>query len=338
MPITIADVARRAGTSTATVSHVLNSIGRIRQETRRRVMAAVKELKYYPNFHARNLARHRSRTMGIIVSDIENPFFPTVIRAFETEAHKHGYDVVVSDTNYQPRQTRRAAERMMETKVLGVAIMTSEMSPALIDEILAQNIFVTFFDFGMVGEATSNLKLDYLLGIREAIDHLYNYGHRRIAFVGGRSNLRNVKARQVAYVACMLHHGLDPGPIVIGNQRIDGGITAGESLLKMTPRPTAVVAMNDLTAIGVMRAFRQAGLHVPDDLSVVGFDHTYLAEFYQPSLTSVDMQPAYLGRIAAGSLLELAAADKPQGRNYIVPLRLVVGESTGPVPPAATES
>ncbi len=320
MSVTIGDVARRAGTSTATVSHVLNSVGRIGKETRGRVLAAVKELKYYPNFHARNLARRGSRTMGIIVSDIENPFFPTVIRAFETEAHKRGYDVLVSDTNYLPRLTRRAAQRMMEMKVSGVAIMTSEMSPALIDEIVSQNIFVTFFDFGMVSKGTSNLKLDYLSGIREAIDHLYNYGHRRIAFVGGRSSLRNVKARQVAYVACMLHNGLDPGPVVIGNQRLDGGIAAGETLLQMTPRPTAVVAMNDLTAIGVMRAFRQHGLRVPEDISVVGFDRTYLAEFYQPSLTTVDMQPAYLGRVAAESLFALATATKPQGRYYLVPL------------------
>jgi LacI family transcriptional regulator len=335
MAVTIADVARRAGTSTATVSHVLNAVGRTGKETRRRVLAAVKELKYYPNFHARHLARHRSRTLGIIVSDIENPFFPTVIRAFETEARKHGYDVLVSDTNYLPRLTRQAAERMMEMKVRGVAIMTSEMSPTLIEEILSQNIFVTFFDFGMVSKGTSNLKLDYLSGIREAIDHLYGFGHRRIAYVGGRSSLRNVKARQIAYVACMLHHGLDPGPIVIGNQRLDGGIAAGETLLQMTPRPTAVVAMNDLTAIGVMRAFRQHGLRVPEDVSVVGFDRTYLAEFYHPPLTTVDMQPAYLGRIAAESLFALASAAKPQGRDYEVPLHLVVGESTGPVAAAA---
>jgi len=335
MPLTIADVARRAGTSTATVSHVLNSVGRMGKETRRRVLAAVKELKYYPNFHARNLARHRSRTMGIIVSDIENPFFPAVIRAFESEAQKHGYDVIVSDTNYRPALTRQAAERMMEMKVVGVTIMTSEMSSALIDEILSQNILVTFFDYGMVGERTSNLNLDYLLGTREAIGHLYKYGHRRIAFVGGRSSLRNVKARELAYVECMRQNGLEPGPIVVGNQCIDGGIAAGEALLQMEPQPTAVVAMNDLTAIGVMRAFRQHGLRVPEDLSVVGFDHTYFSQYYQPSLTTVDMQPRYLGRLAARSLLELASAAKPRGRDYPVPLHLVVGESTGPVPPAA---
>jgi len=105
--------------------------------------------------------------------------------------------------------------------------------------------------------------------------------------------------------------------------------------LQMVPRPTAVVAMNDLTAIGVMRALRQHGLRVPEDVSVVGFDRTYFSKFYQPSLTTVDMQPRYLGRLAVKSLLELASATKPKGRDYLVPLHLVIGESTGPAPPAA---
>ena len=124
---------------------------------------------------------------------------------------------------------------------------------------------------------------------------------------------------------------------MIGNQRVDGGVTAGEALLQMTPRPTAVVAMNDLTAIGVMRAFRRHGFRTPEDVSVIGFDHTYFSRFYQPPLTTVDMQPAFLGRLAAKSLLELATATTPKGRDYVVPLHLVVSESTGPVPPAVCQ-
>src|SRR5439155_15562155 len=331
MAVTIAEVARRAGTSTATVSHVVNSTGQITKETRRRVLAAIKELRYYPNLHARNLALHRSRTLGMVVSDIENPFFPTVIRAFEDRARRNGYDVLVSDTNYQPSRTKRAAERMMEQKVRGVAIMTSEMSPALIEEILHREIFVTFFDLEMVGERISNLKLDYVSGIREALEHLYGFGHRRIAFVAGRSSLRNVKARQVASEACMLDLGLTPGPILAGNQRFDGGVSAGRALLQASPRPTAVVALNDLTAIGVIKALRQERLRVPEDVSVVGFDRTYLAECYIPTLTSVDMQPELLGRTAADALYELASSHKPQGKEYRIPLHLVAGESTGPV-------
>lgn len=335
MAVTIRDVAQHAGTSTATVSHVLNSTGRITGETRLRVLAAVKALKYYPNLNARNLALHTSRTLGIIVSDIENPFFPAVVRAFETRTRSRGFEVIVSDTNYDSGRMKLAAERMLEQNVRGVAIMTSEMSPALIHEITERKIAVTFFDFGKASELTSTVKMDYQLGVREAVMHLYRFGHRHIAFVAGRSTFRNIKARQIAYVACMRSLGLEPGPIIPGNQRFDGGLTAGMALARMEPRPTAVLALNDLTAIGVIKALHQEGLQVPRDVSVVGFDRTPLAGFFIPSLTTVDMHPAVLGRTAADALLELCASANGEGKEYCIPLHLVVGESTGPVAPTS---
>jgi DNA-binding LacI/PurR family transcriptional regulator len=331
MSVTIRDVARQAGTSTATVSHVLNSTGRITGETRRRVLAAVRELKYHPNLHARNLALHTSRTLGVIVSDIENPFFPAVVRAFEDRARRRGYEVIVSDTNYDPSLMKRATVRMLEQKVRGVAIMTSEMNPELIQEITEREIAVTFFDFGVAQRQASTIKMDYTSGIRQAVEHLYHFGHRRIAFVAGRSAFRNILARQVAYVDCMHSLGLEPGPIVPGNQRFDGGLEAGRELAGMKPRPTAVIAMNDLTAVGVIRALHQEGLRVPADVSVVGFDRTSLAECFIPSLTTVDMRPVLLGQTAADALHELCRSGPGEGKEYCMPLHLVVGESTGPV-------
>ena len=329
MSVTIRDVAREAGTSTATVSHVLNSAGRITAETRRRVLAVMKRLKYYPNLHARNLALRSSRTLGMIVSDIENPFFPALIRAFEIRARHRGYEVIVSNTNYEPSLMKRAAERMLEQKVRGVAIMTSEMSASLIEELLGRKIAVTFFDAGVAQTYVSTVKMDYLSGVRQAVEHLHHFGHCRIAFVAGRSAFRNIKAREVAYIECMRALGLEPGPIVPGNQRMDGGLAAGHAIAGMTPRPTAVIAMNDLTAVGVIKALHREGLRVPDDVSVVGFDRTLLAECFIPSLTTVDMHPDLLGRTAADALHELCASDK--GKEYFMPLQLVVGESTGPV-------
>jgi DNA-binding LacI/PurR family transcriptional regulator len=332
MTVTIRDVARHAGTSIATVSNVLNSTGRITDETRRRVLASIKKLKYHPNLHARNLALGTSRTLGIIVSDIENPFFPAVVRAFEIRARHRGYDVIVSDTNYDPSLMKRATERMLEQKVTGVAIMTSEMSPRRVHEIIERDIAVTFFDAGLPRERTSCIKMDYRSGIRAAMDHLYRFGHRRIAFVAGRSVFRNIKARQVAYVDCMRYLGLDPGPVIHGNQRFDGGLSAGVTIAGMKPRPTAVIAMNDLTAVGVIKALHREGLRVPQDVSVVGFDRTQLAECLTPSLTTVDMHPDLLGQTAADALHALCSSAKGEGKEYFMPLELVVGESTGPVP------
>jgi len=330
MTVTIRDVAREASTSTATVSHVLNSTGRITAKTRRRVLAVMKRLRYYPNLHARSLALGSSRTLGMIVSDIENPFFPAVIRAFEIRARHRGYEVIVSNTNYEPSLMKRAAERMLEQKVRGVAIMTSEMSANLVEELLGRKIAVTFFDAGVAQKYVSTVKMDYVSGVRQAVEHLYHFGHCRIAFVAGRSAFRNIRARQVAYVDCMRALGLEPGPIVPGNQRFDGGLAAGHTIAGIKPRPTAVIAMNDLTAVGVIKALHQEGLRVPQDISVVGFDRTHLAECFIPSLTTVDMHPDLLGRTAADALHELCASEK--GKAYFMPLQLVIGESTGPVP------
>ena len=133
--------------------------------------------------------------MGIIVSDIENPFFAVAIRSFEARAHRWRYDVIVSETNYRLNLMRRATERMLEQRVRGVAILTSEMSPAWLEEIVQQNIPVTCFDLDFVNDRATNIKVDYPTGMRQVIDHLYQLGHRRIAFAGGRSTFKNISSR-----------------------------------------------------------------------------------------------------------------------------------------------
>src|SRR5438874_13734634 len=150
MALTIRDVAKEAGVSTATVSNVLNKTGKVRRKTHRMVLSAVKRLGYIPDVHARHLASHDRRTLGIIVSDIENPFFPEVIKSFEIRARQLGYNAIMSDTNYDPRRTREAAERMMEHNVRGVAVMTSEISLRLIHELARRRIAVTFLDLAPV--------------------------------------------------------------------------------------------------------------------------------------------------------------------------------------------
>ena len=330
--LTIRDVAKVAGVSTATVSHAFNLTGRIMPETRQRVLAIARQLKYYPNRNARSLAAGTSRTMGVIVSDLENPFFAVAIRSFEARAQHWGYDVIVKETEYKVSLMRRAAERMLEQKVRGVAILTSEMSPAWLKEIVRQNIPVTCFDLDFVNERATNLKVDYLSGMRQVIDHLYQLGHRHIAFVGGRTIFKNILSRHQSYVATMREHGLEPGPVIIGNQSLDGGFSAGLSLLEASPRPTAVVAMNDLTAVGLIKAFTDHGLRVPEDVSVTGFDNTYLAEYFVPRLTTVDMHPDILGRTAVDALHEASTTARNSGREYRINLDLVIGKSTGPVP------
>lgn len=332
MGLTIRDVAKAVGVSTATVSNVLNKTGKVGRHTHRLVLSAVKRLGYFPNAHARHLASRDSRTLGIIVSDIENPFFPEVIKSFETRARQLGYDAILSDTNYDPRRTRKAAQTMMEHKVRGVAVMTSEISLRLIHELARRRIAVTFLDLAPVRRYMSNLRIDYFSGIELIVEHLHKRGHRRIAFVAGRPRLKSNLVRLQAYEKCMLALGLEPGPILPGDLRFEGGLAAGITIAKLSPRPTAVMAVNDLTAVGVIKGLLKAGCRVPQDISVTGFDKTRLAEYSNPSITTVDIHRDMLGQMAADALYELSCSANSQGKEYQIPAELVLGDSSGPAP------
>jgi DNA-binding LacI/PurR family transcriptional regulator len=332
MSVNIHDVAKAAAVSTATVSNVLNKTGKVGQATRRRVLSAVKRLGYIPNAHARHLASHDRRTLGIIVSDIQNPFFPEVVKSFQIRARQLGYDAILSDTDYDSRWTRVAAERMMEYEVRGVAVMTSEISLQLIDELARRKIAVTFLDLAPSRQYMSNLRIDYFSGVEQIIAHLYENGHRRIAFVAGRDRLKSNLTRLRAYEKCMRALGLEPGPVLPGNLRFEGGLAAGVAIARLTPRPTAVMAVNDLTAVGVMKGLLQEGCRVPQDVSITGFDRTRLAEYSNPSITTVDIHRELLGRMAADALHELSGSANSHGKEYQIGVQLILGDSSGPAP------
>ena len=331
MNVTIRDVAKATGVSTATVSNVLNKTGKVGAATRRVVLSTVKRMGYVPDVHARHLASRDRRTLGIIISDIENPFFPEVVKGFETRARVLGYDVILSDTNYDPRRTREAADRMMEHKVRGVAVMTSEISIRLIHELARRRIAVTFLDLAPIRKYMSNLRIDYFSGVKQIVSHLHAQGHRRIAFVAGKPRLKSNVLRLEAYEQCMRDLGLEPGPIIEGDLRFEGGLAAGINIAKLPVRPTAVIAVNDLTAVGVVKGLLSSGCRVPQDISVTGFDNTRLAEYSNPSITTVDVHRETLGQMAADALHELSSSEEPQGREYQISAELVLGGSSGPV-------
>jgi len=332
MGLTIRDVAKAAGVSTATVSNVLNKTGKVGRRTHLLVLWTVKRLGYFPNVHARHLASRDSRTLGIIVSDIENPFFPEVIKSFEVRAQQLGYDAILSDTNYDPSRTRKAAERMMEHNVRGVAVMTSEISLRLIHELARRRIAVTFLDLAPVRSYMSNLRIDYFSGVEQIVKYLHTNGHRRIAFIAGRPRLKSNLARLQAYEKCMQDLGLELGPIMRGDLRFEGGLEAGLAIAELIPMPTAVVAVNDLTAVGVIKGLLKAGCRVPQDVSVTGFDNTRLAEYSNPSITTVDVHRDMLGKMAADALHELSRSADPQGKEYQIPAELILRDSSGPAP------
>jgi LacI family transcriptional regulator len=332
MGLTIRDVAKASGVSTATVSNVLNQTGKVGRRTKNLVLSTVKRLGYLPNIHARRLASRDTKTLGIIVSDIENPFFPEIIKTFLSRTRELGYEAILSDTNYDPDRTQEAASRMMAHNVSGVAIMTSEISARLINQLARRKIAVTFLDLAPARGYVSTLSIDYASGIEQTVRYLHGLGHRKIAFVAGRPKLKSNIARLRAYEESMAKLGLEPGPVLHGDLRFEGGCAAGLAIAQMSPRPTAVMAVNDITAVGVLKALITAGLKVPEEISVTGFDRTRLAEYSQPSITTVDVHRDLLGHMAADVLHELCSSSEPHGKKYHVPAELVIGDSSGPVP------
>lgn len=304
---TIKDVAKRARVGIATVSRTLHGSSQVSPETAARVLKVVEELGYRPDTNAQSLASGRSRMLGLVVSDITNPFFPELIKGFEDVALQNGYDVFVASTNYDPARTALCVQRMIERKIDGVAIMTSEVDPSLTDTFARRKVPLVFLDVGTVGKGVSNVKVDYGGGITQAVEHLRGLGHQRIAFISGPSGLESARERRDAFVRCM--EGGCSGAcreiaIEEGNHRVDGGLEAMLRLLERAPRPTAVIASNDLTAIGAMRAIRQRGLRVPEDISVVGFDDIQMAEFTEPPLTTVRLLRTEVARLACDALVQ----------------------------------
>lgn len=326
----IAEIARRANVSTATVSRTLNQSGPVKAATARKVWRAVTALNYYPNSHARALVSGRSRLIGLIVSDITNPFFPELIRSFERLAADQKYDLLVTSTDYETARMTACLRRMLERKVDGVAMMTSEMDVGLIRELSRRGVPIVFMDVGQVGPKMSHVSIDYANGIHQAVDHLVELGHKRIAFISGPLDLHSARTRRQAFIEGMRRHGLTPDPRLIreGTHTAEGGEKAMGALLRLKRHPTAVAASNDWTAIGALHAIVDAGLRVPDDISIVGFDDIPLVSYTNPALTTIRMSASAVGATAFEALFSLIGEARPEGAVYQVPTRLVVREST----------
>lgn len=329
--MTIKDVAKRAGVGIATVSRALHGSPLVSPETAARVRKVIEELGYRPNTNAQSLASGRSHMLGLVVSDITNPFFPELIKGFEDVALHHGYDVFVASTNYDPARTALCVKRMIERKIDGVAIMTSEVDPSLPDTLSKRKVPLVFLDVGQVARGVSNVKIDYAHGITQAVKHLSDLGHSRIAYISGPLRLESVRERRDAFLKRLN----DPrgGPrleafVEEGDHKVEGGFEAMLRLLDRAPGATAVVASNDLTAIGALGAIRQRGLRVPEDISVVGFDDIQMAQFTAPPLTTVRLVRTEVARLACEALLHTIKTHGT-GVEFRIGTSLVVRASTG---------
>jgi LacI family transcriptional regulator len=330
----IKQVAARAKVSVATISRTINRPESVDARTAARVWKVIRELNYYPNGQARALVSGKSRMFGLIISDISNPFFPELVKSFDDAAIQHGYEVLVANTDYKSERMAICVRKMIERKVDGVAIMTSELDRHLLTELYRRRFPMVFLDLADVKPLVSRVVVDYAKGIGEAIRHLVSLGHERIGFISGPLILKSARTRRSAFLSGLREFGILRHRQIEaeGNHRVDGGDVAMRGMLSQPNPPTAVLTSNDLTAIGALRAITSADLDVPRDISVVGFDDIELSQYTRPPLTTIRLSREELGRKAFDTLYRTAEGLANMGQEIHISTTLVLRDSTGPAP------
>lgn len=325
------DVAEQCGVAESTVSHVINGTKFVSPRIREKVLRVVRELNFHRDSHARRLARGHSDFLGLIISDIENPFYPGLIKAFESAALEKGFEVLLCTTNYDQARTEHAFRKMIENKSPGVAVMTSRVEPQMAKLLAEQGVASVFLDSDGPGPRKSNIRLNYAKGASEAVHYLHHLGHRQFALVAGPQNRASHAAYQKAVDSALNEFSLEP-QIIEGNNDVASGERAVQRLLTEKSFPTALLCSNDLTAMGAMRALFKCGLRVPDDVSVVGADDIPFSALTHPPLTTVRMPRERLGGLALEILQEMLSKPTAAGRECVLDTELVIRESTGLAP------
>ena len=323
----IRDVAKKAGFSVATVSHVINGTRPARAETQERVRSAVRELGYSTNRAARNLSAGKSSFLGLIISDLRNPFFPEVTSTFQDQALLHDMEPIVLNTNYDVQRTLSCVRRMVSLQVPGVAILTSQIDPSVIDMLASKKIPAVYLDLGRVDPFISNISIDYESGIEEALAHITDNGHRHVCFIGGPPHLHSARRRKKAFLECARARNLEVTAAIDSDFSVRGGYYAC-SKLSATRVATAIVTGNDLVAIGALHCLYDRGVRVPQDVSVVGFDDISFAQYTQPALTTVAVPREEIGRVAFQALWDMISNPLLPGKQYFVETALITRQST----------
>jgi len=332
-------VAERAGVSLGTVSNVLNRPDLVAPTTRARVQAAMDELGFVRNTAAHQLRMGNSRSIGVVVHDVSNSFFTETIRGIEDVANEHGYVVIVSSSDAAAERERRCLRLLEEQRVLGVLITPAEKDLAHLVRLQAHGTRVILLDRHSPDGLFCSVAVDDVRGGELAATHLFSQGHRRIALVNGPTEIRQCADRRRGVRRAARRAGLNPDSAVqevaVASLTSAHGHSAVGAILGRAERATAVVCANDMAAIGVLRGLREAGVRVPGDMSVVGYDDIDFAAMLSPSLTSV-RQPKYeLGTSAARLLLEEVTDDGHGHQEVRFEPELVVRASSAPAPPAA---
>lgn len=326
----IEQIARLARVSTATVSRAINGSPSVRPKTAERVRKVIAEVGYLPNQSARSLSSGRSHLFGVIISDITNPFFPDLVSAFERLCMERNYDTILANTNYDVKRLQQCLGRMIERRVDGIAIFTSEMDDQSAGMLLRHKIPVVTLAQGLRGNSFHTVFVDHRPGIAKAVQHLAQLGHTEIAFIAGPHDLWSAQRRLELFREAMSQNGL-PLPaerVAEGDGRLEGGAMALKQLLKLKQRPTAVICFNDLMALGALKTANEANLRVPKDLSLIGLDDLQIVSLASPPLTSIQIPRTEIANQTFQILWSATRDPQFEKRECVLKTKLVVRQST----------
>ena len=327
---TIREVAESARVSYATVSHVINNTRLVSQATRERVLEAMAALNYRPNALARSLRQGKSNTIGLVLPDSANPFFAEISRSIEDEAFKKGYSVFLCNTELDTQRELLYVDVLSKNQVDGIIFVATGDQADSLDFLLRQSMPVVMIDRDVPNVEVDAVLTDNQLGGFLATRHLIELGHKHIACIAGPSNITPSAERIIGYRKALEQAGLsyDENLVLRGDYHAQSGMKITHSILLMTPRPTAIFALNDLMALGALRAAAEAGYSVPRDLAVVGYDNLELTRFTNPPLTTISQPKKEVGAQAVNLLVDrISQKSRPPSRLVLAP-ELIIRRST----------
>jgi LacI family transcriptional regulator len=325
------EIARIAGVSIATVSRVIHNSPLVTPETAKRVRTVMAEARYFPNNMATGLKSGFSGIYGLILPDITNPFFPELVKAFEVIAVEKEQEVMIANTDFHPTGLQLSIRRLLGRQVDGIALLASDADPEMIETMRINRVPLVTMERRMVSDGVGDVSIENEKGTLEAIRHLVDLGHTEIAYISGIKGENITNHRLKAFTKMMKHCGLTVYPEYVreGNYRIQGGERAMGELLSLNNPPTAVLAANDLTAIGAMRTMRERGITPGREVSIIGFDDIELSQIIDPPLTTLRVSRADLAQAFFDVLRYANKRVNIVGKQLAVSTSLVIRESTG---------
>jgi DNA-binding LacI/PurR family transcriptional regulator len=328
----IKDIARLARVSHPTVSRALQNSPLVNAQTAAKIRKIADEAGYRASAVARGLVTRRTRTIGLVVTTVADPFASEVACGVEQTANDHGYSVFLADSNADPAREKKVVQAFAERRVDGIIVTSSRVGALYLPLLAEMMVPIILVNDQYPGAFVHSVMITNLEGMRAAAEHLVGLGHRRIAYLGDQFGYQSDAERLAGYRAALDGAGIPPMPelVVRGDGKAEAAMAAMEKLLVLAQPPTAVCCYNDMSALGAMRQIRVRGLRVPEDISVAGFDDLFFASYTQPPLTTVRQPMRRMGQLAMENLFKLMSGEESVAQ-VKVDTELVVRESTAKV-------